>query len=75
MGILPLFLVVLYILVCSVFYYFNQSMIFLVFCLLSLGFLVLFGILQKQNLLKQIKIESYNLKNAFLKNERINLTN
>jgi methyl-accepting chemotaxis protein len=75
MGILPLFLVVLYILVCSVFYYFNQSMIFLVFCLLSLGFLVLFGILQKQNLLKQIKIESNNLKNAFLKNERINLTN
>jgi hypothetical protein len=74
MGIVTLFLVVLYIL-CLVFYYFNQNLIFLVFCFFSLGFLVkCYSILQKQRLLKQIKVESNNLKNIFLKNERINLT-
>jgi len=74
MDIVILFLVVLYILLSSVFYYLNQNLIFLVFCLFSLGFLVLFGILQKQRLLKEIKVESNSLKNIFLKNERINLT-
>ncbi|SDC79464.1 methyl-accepting chemotaxis protein [Desulfurella multipotens] len=66
-------LVSIYILLCAVFYYFNQNSIFLIFGLISVIFFIINGILTKYRFLKLVKSESAKLSDNFFKKERIDL--
>ncbi|MGB9744424.1 MAG: methyl-accepting chemotaxis protein [Desulfurella sp.] len=66
-------LVSMYILLCAVFYYFNQNSIFLIFGLISVIFFIINGILTKYRFLKLVKSESAKLSDNFFKKERIDL--
>ncbi|MGC8790162.1 MAG: methyl-accepting chemotaxis protein [Desulfurella sp.] len=66
-------LVSMYILLCAVFYYFNQNLIFLIFGLISVIFFIINGILTKYRFLKSVKSESTKLSDNFFKKERIDL--
>ncbi|MGC8821852.1 MAG: methyl-accepting chemotaxis protein [Desulfurella sp.] len=66
-------LVSMYILLCAVFYYFNQNLIFLIFGLISVIFFIINGILTKYRFLKLVKSESAKLSDNFFKKERIDL--
>ncbi|MGC8616578.1 MAG: methyl-accepting chemotaxis protein [Desulfurella sp.] len=66
-------LVSMYILLCAVFYYFNQNLIFLIFGLISVIFFIINGILTKYRFLKLVKSESTKLSDNFFKKERIDL--
>ncbi|PMP90669.1 MAG: hypothetical protein C0173_04245 [Desulfurella sp.] len=66
-------LVSMYILLCAVFYYFNQNLIFLIFGLISVIFFIITGILTKYRFLKLVKSESTKLSDNFFKKERIDL--
>ncbi|AHF97671.1 hypothetical protein DESACE_00575 [Desulfurella acetivorans A63] len=63
----------MYILLCAVFYYFNQNLIFLIFGLISVIFFIINGILTKYRFLKLVKSESAKLSDNFFKKERIDL--
>ncbi|MGC8705853.1 MAG: methyl-accepting chemotaxis protein [Desulfurella sp.] len=63
----------MYILLCAVFYYFNQNSIFLIFGLISVIFFIINGILTKYRFLKLVKSESAKLSDNFFKKERIDL--
>ncbi|PMP69476.1 methyl-accepting chemotaxis protein [Desulfurella multipotens] len=66
-------LVSMYILLCAVFYYFNQNSIFLIFGLIFVIFFIINGILTKYRFLKLVKSESAKLSDNFFKKERIDL--
>ncbi|WP_291492532.1 hypothetical protein [Desulfurella sp.] len=63
----------MYILLCAVFYYFNQNLIFLIFGLISVIFCIITEILTKYRYLKLVKSESTKLSDNFFKKERIDL--
>ncbi len=64
----------MYILFCGIFLYFNQNLIFLIFCIFSIIYFILFGVLLNFTFLKLVKIESDKLQNNFFKSQRIDLT-
>lgn len=72
-GVVWSFFIALYVALCALFYYFNQSLASLVFCGALMVFFALTVLFYHSQVKRLIKNQSFKLQENFFKNERIDL--